>query len=58
MHQKLKFDNLFQILDYTIYNSRNGFWTDRKSQEGKKLKFAPQLDKFSYWKLAFRNLMF
>ena len=42
MHQKLKFDNLFQILDYTIYNSRNGFWTDRKSQEGKKLKFAPQ----------------
>ena len=29
-----------------------------KSQEGKQLKFAPQLDKYALWKLALRNLMF
>ena len=29
-----------------------------KSQESKKLKFPPQLDKFAKWKLTIRNLMF
>ena len=43
MHQKLEFDNRFWISDYTNCFALVG----GKSQEGKQLKFAPQLDKFA-----------
>ena len=52
MNQKFKFDNPFWISDYTIYDSRIVFrlctkqGVGGKSQEGKQLKFPPQLDKF------------
>ena len=48
MHQKLKFDNPFQ-LQFTIQEITFRLCTKqskgRKSQEDKQLKFAPRLDK-------------
>ena len=50
MHQKLKFDNLFQI-QFTIQEMGFRLFTKQsaggKSQEDKRLKFAPPLDKFA-----------
>ena len=53
MHQKLKFDDSFQILDYKfrIQEMAVKLCTQQsaggKSQEDKQLKFAPQLNKFA-----------
>ena len=62
MHQKLKFDNQFWInlrfkkwYIFRLYTKQSA---GGKCQERKQLKFAQQLDKFAYWKLALRNLMF
>ena len=61
MQQKVKFDKPFRI-QFTIQEMAFRLCTkqsaDGKSQEDKQLKFAPRLDKFAYWKLGLRNLMF
>ena len=50
MHQKLNFDNPFQIIQFTIQEMAFRLCTkqsaDGKSQEDKQLKFAPRLNKF------------
>ena len=48
----------FQIIQFTIQEMVFRPRAGGESHEGKQLKFAPQLNKFAYLKLAFRNLMF